>query len=165
MEQIFNKLKKNLDDFEQTLKEVTKKKNGVIERRDNKYVYRETWLDDKRHGLTEWFDFEGRLKHRETNIDGEHHGVMESYFFNDGSLSSIEHWVNGKREGLSTIYNQEGHPISSYTYDKDIIFGECKFYYRNGVIKKQGKMWSSQPLGVWKTFDSDGNLLDTINFS
>ena len=167
MDQIIKKIKHRIGEVEQTLttlSEVKKKKDGVIERRDHKFIYRESWKEDKLHGLTEWFDLDGNLKLRESYIEGKLHGIQERYMFPSCSLDSISHWENGIRSGLHTIFKEDGTKISSYTYVSDMIYGECKFYYPDGTLKKEGFMSVSEPLGVWKLYDEEGRLRDTIDF-
>ena len=96
---------------------------------------------------------------------------------------SVGKWeyVSGKTNDLTVIkgkYNRFGQEKGVWKYyQNDTLFRKETYYYpfsvdvlyhESGEIKEIGKAFTSSKVwtkyGLWKKFDTDGNLIDTITF-
>ena len=71
--------------------------------------------------------------------EGRRHGAWESYFEN-GKKNSATYYTHGIRNGHSIVY----HP--------------------NGAVYYYGEYKDDEKIGLWRTFDKDGNLISEDEF-
>jgi antitoxin component YwqK of YwqJK toxin-antitoxin module len=72
--------------------------------------------------------------------DNERHGKW-AFFAENGTELSITHYLNGKKDG---------HTIVKYP---------------NGAIYYYGEYRNDQKVGIWKTYDTKGKLVEEKNFT
>ena len=66
----------------------------------------------------------------------------------------------GERNGRWTFFNEKGKEMS-YTFFKDgKKHGFSYNSYPNGTPFYYGEYWNDQLVGVWKTYDQDGQLIE-----
>jgi antitoxin component YwqK of YwqJK toxin-antitoxin module len=74
-----------------------------------------------------------------TDNDGKRHGVWESYF-EHGQMNSTTYFIHGVKEGHSVVY------------------------YPNGSIHYIGEYKNDQKVGLWKTYNEQGELISEDEF-
>ncbi|MBK8846177.1 MAG: toxin-antitoxin system YwqK family antitoxin [Bacteroidetes bacterium] len=126
----------------------------------------------------------GTIDLDENYVDGKLHGLRVKYHY--GMQSVIEHYKsgllhgekimyyensqkqeegvynNGKREGETKWYNQDGKLITMYTYKDGRLEGPIKEYYANGTVQKEGNHINDVEEGEWKEYSEDGKLKKTV---
>ena len=55
--------------------------------------------------------------------------------YNEDALVCQSNYVNGKLNGISTGFSQDGKIIHEYLYENDKRQGICKEYHANGMVK------------------------------
>ncbi|HKC68863.1 MAG TPA: tetratricopeptide repeat protein [Bacteroidia bacterium] len=83
------------------------------------------------------------------------------YYKEDGWLSEISMYKNGKPDGKSTTYFSNGKIESECLFVNDQRDGLYKGYYINGTIEKQGYYREGQEQGTWYYYNQDGTLAET----
>jgi len=86
--------------------------------------------------------------------------------FNNGKLSSIQSYFQGKDNGAWIFYYQNGLKKTEAFFDKGKRIGEWKYYHENGkLFKVQRYNKQGQKEGVWETFNENGELIRTDTIS
>lgn len=131
------------------------------------------WKDHRYHGAYREFDVQGRLlavgefdkgkktgdwlfyapggakaiqrKERYKQINGESvpHGDVE-YYYPNGSLQQIDHYVNGKIEEATRFY-ENGRPHWKTEYEAGVRHGESVSYDENGGVKERQMYRDGKP--------------------
>ena len=75
-------------------------------------------------------------------------GVVEGNVLNcypTGELYSETNYVNGKKDGIETLYDKKGNRIAELTYSNDLLNGAMMLFFSNGrmaekhIIRMVGK--------------------------
>lgn len=136
----------------------------------------------EKHGEWKTFDEAGLVTKTATYIHGKLEGKVT--YFEEGKLSEIEHYKNGKENGLNTMYYEDGKTINKeFSYRNDKSHGTYKFFAPNGKLQfvrfyhngellgysyedENGKLKPMIPLpnqsGNIKTYFSNGTLAADI---
>ena len=159
------------------------KKQGAWKKLDEQgtVVYVGQFKDDKPYGLFTYFDVEGK-KMTEMNFvkDGVAYAKMyyvdgkvqaEGKYVNqqkdsvwnfynaDGMFLSTENWINGKREGKSTVYHPGTKQAASITNFKNgLEEGEYVEYYLDGQIKMKANYVAGNMEGTAIWYFADGKI-------
>lgn len=90
----------------------------------------------------------GNLKEKGSFNQGLKTGVWKRWF-EDGKLESIQDWKDGEKEGMLTVYNEEGKIIREYNYHKNLLSGQQldvindtltrKLFYKSGRVMQTKK--------------------------
>ncbi len=170
-----------------TLEEKVKTKEGAID----VYTYKnnkggikkvERFLNGVLEGTQETYTYNGKLKESITYSKGIKNGIHKR-FFNNGTLFYEYTYVNGKKVGPFKEV-PEGYAPKFYALDegsfnsKEQLTGRFKRYLQDkNEVVNAGKMNSNRSVvifgtyennrkvGVWKTFDEHGNLIENTKFS
>ncbi len=82
-------------------------------------------------------------------------------YYPDGTLSAVnECFINGKKNGLSKTYFQNGILESESYWNNDIPNGEAKYYYQNGSISAVGNFKDGVKHGSLISYDSATGKID-----
>ena len=116
------------------------------------------------------------------------HGTWTFFASNGKSPAIRENYLNGKLEGIRTIYFENGEIKTEETYQFNLITGTVKNYFKNGKIESVTEYRASRPHGLftsyhangevkeqgeyvagkkhkeWKEFDENGNVVKTYVF-
>lgn len=71
--------------------------------------------------------------------------------------------VNGKRQGKWIAYYENGIKWSEGVFVDGLREGNSIVYYESGKKKMEGKYHENQKVGLWKVWEEDGSLVQTIN--
>ena len=73
--------------------------------------------------------------------------------------------VNNQRNGKWVFYSPEGLELSTTHYEHGIKHGASAVKYPNGMMHYYGEYENDKQIGVWRTFDLKGNLVQEKDFS
>ncbi|MFO7526109.1 MAG: hypothetical protein R6W68_11725 [Ignavibacteriaceae bacterium] len=73
--------------------------------------------------------------------------------------------VDGKKNGIFVIYNQNGNVETIGYIENEKNYGEWKYYYPNGVLESVGKFREDKPDSVWNWYYMTGTVKQTGEFS
>ncbi len=82
---------------------------------------------------------------------------MEYHYYNDGKLSAVGAWKEGKKHGVFEEYYHSGELAVQFKCENDLIVDEVAFFYKNGTIKKIQYYDSLGKLVDYKEFNEDGS--------
>ena len=88
------------------------------------------------------------LASRELFIDDRREG-QSYYFFPNGNIRQTTNFRNGRRQGISKEFDENGTVITIFEYHNDHMIG------RQSVNRLNAQ---GERVGTWKTFHPDGNL-------
>ena len=71
---------------------------------------------------------------------------------------------NGQRQGKWTFYGPEGLELSTTHYEHGIRHGHSIVKYPNGAIHYYGEYNMDQQIGIWKSYDMQGNLTEEKDY-
>lgn len=187
--------------------------NGdLVEYFDNKKIYQKvTFVNGKREGASktfynntnnsletegnyvkgkatgEWKSYfrSGKLYRKENyNSDGLYDGLIIEYFDN-GKVASEELYSNGKMNGLSKYFTEEGVLWQEFLYKKGKLIEyrafkpdgskicdskingknfELTLYHPNGTKRREGKVSDGELEGPWKDYSTYGVLIRDVNY-
>lgn len=98
-------------------------------------------------------------------------------FYPDGKIRQTIAYNNGKKEGLSKEYDEQGNIITLLEYHNDFLIsrerinrtdakkikqGPWKEFYDNGRLKKEANYVDDLMHGYYKEYDEKGNLVLTM---
>lgn len=101
------------------------------------------------------------------------------YYTADGTLVATRNWLNDKPHGEANYFWKNGSVYRKSKYENSIIkesnnFSETSHgtrkegvfsnFYESGKIKETGQYLNDHSIGIWKTFDEDGTVLETKNY-
>tara|TARA_Y100001970_G_C13807892_1_gene638450 strand:- start:288 stop:563 length:276 start_codon:yes stop_codon:yes gene_type:complete len=70
-----------------------------------------------------------------------------------------------KKNGYYRIINQKTGRLKLVKHYKDgIVHGKIIYYWDNGQIRVIGQYENMKRAGIWKTYDSNGNLILEQNY-
>lgn len=88
------------------------------------------------------------------------------YFSKDnGVLILQEENKNGKVEGVSKVFYDTGSLKSECTFVNGLREGHAKVYYPSGALKEEGDFHEDAKVGIWKSYNEDGDEISSENFS
>lgn len=140
------------------------------------------YLDDKKQGIGFEYDINEniisiiRYRNNEVivqeninryNKEGNKEGIWKEFFIN-GVLQSEKNYLNGKLNGYSKLYNEEGKLLKSIKYKNNEIDLDLNDFDTNIEIKEkydkqnniifQGSYNKEIPIGIHRYFNSDGSV-------
>jgi uncharacterized protein len=126
---------------------------------EGEVVMREGRHDDGREvGI--WIErhADGRLASRCGHDDeGDLHGLCETWFAGGGRQERSS-WVNGSRDGDSTLWWADGGRWEQGTWADGRREGEWRFWHRGGARSKVGAYVGGLEDGEWSFYDRRGRL-------
>ncbi len=72
---------------------------------------------------------------------------------------------DGKVNGKSMVYYETGVLMMERQFINDVQEGHAKIYYPSGALKEEGDYLHGSKTGIWKTYNEDGDVISTENFS
>lgn len=101
---------------------------------------------DRSYGLYIWS--------KELYAADKRQGIAYQYFPN-GSVKQTIPYIDGKKQGLSKEYNEEGNIITLYEYNNDFMISRERINRTDSDGVKQGS---------WKEFHENGNIRTEMNY-
>jgi len=87
------------------------------------------------------------------------------YYYPNGKINAIVHYLSGQKNGQSLEYDKNGRISSDATYKNGHFFGIVKFYYPNGNVNTE-EYYDEKGLnrGAFKLWYPSGRISQTGNF-
>ncbi len=132
----------------------------------NRYIGHLLYFEEYKNGLLDgakmWFGDDGSLGMKKSFIEGKETGEQVTYYPN-GNIRSIFPYINNKIEGIIEWYSPSGFLFDS----SEIINGSGRYviYWNNGNVKMTGTLTNNLKTGIWKEFNSKGELEKEITYS
>lgn len=119
----------------------------------------------------------GYLKSRELYLNNKKHGISE-YYYKDGTIYRAVNYLEGKKNGFTREYNEQGVLVLIIDYrdgravDRNVInqykdslkHGIWQEFYPNGKLKKEENYHEGQLHGLVKFYDLRGELLNAYRY-
>ena len=140
----------------------------IIERKNEKGIVVERYsiIEDKegekKHGLYERFDNEGKIAEQSNYKTGKLEGLRKLY--EQGILESEETRVSDQFHGPYKGYFPNGQLRMEANYEKDIISGDVKVYYPSGKLKEIVRFADNVETGPFIEYYENGNLKAEGNY-
>ncbi len=113
----------------------------------------------KREGLWKYFHKDSdKIMSEEQYVNDLIQGEKKIYFPN-GKLTELTNYVDGKRQGKSTIYSDRGGVMKEFVFDNDELHGPAVWYDAKGAITVEGNYKRDRKDGVWKYY-KDGKFVE-----
>lgn len=104
----------------------------------------------------------GEIKFYAPMKDDLFHGEVK-YFRKDGSVETIENWLNGKREGVRKDFFLNGNVKKKSFYENNLLSGPVIFFSQTGkIIEKQ--YYHNGIVSGMQSFNQDGSLKESYAF-
>lgn len=131
----------------------------------------------KKDGLRKTYREDERIE--ESFVNDRKEG-MTIYYYPDGSIKRQVNFRDGLEEGLSKEFDKDGRIITLVTYksgfitEREIInrydntgrkHGLWKYFYDDGKVRMEGYYKHGKENGYFKEYDKDGNLLSTAKYA
>lgn len=121
---------------------------------------------DGKHYIGKWEYFHNAtsalMSFEHYNNQGELHGEKQ-VFYRNKQLAEVIHYKDGKRDGVSTWYSEEGEKLKEFTYVNDELHGLANFYDSTGLIV-EGQYKRDKKDGLWKYY-KNGEIYDEKDFT
>jgi antitoxin component YwqK of YwqJK toxin-antitoxin module len=145
------------------------------------------YKDGNRVGDWEFFYSSGKLEQKgKYDKKGRAQGIWK-WFYESGTLMREEHYVNGRREGLLTDYNEAGKIILQGNFLDNKMDGHWQyetpdykesgnyvnderdsvwksFYMPSGYKRYEGKFENGEPIGIHTMYHPTGKKMYTGNY-
>ncbi len=119
--------------------------------------------DGKENGVFKWYYSNGNKKWIEKYRNGK--SVDTTYcYYESGELKRMAITLNNSTIKEATEYYESGEvKIKSFINNGDYIDSLWIGYYKNGQIKESGKVSKGEKVGIWKFYNDEGILLDSVD--
>lgn len=105
-----------------------------------------------------WSYFNGeRLVGREIYSNGKKNGLSQT-FFENGVIATESMWVNGVFDGVSRRFFPSGKKKTETMFRQGKKQGLNLVYYESGQTEIKGQYDNDQPDGIWRFNNEGGNL-------
>ena len=123
-----------------------------------------TFINTKKEGPWKYFSYYGgHLSSLENFINGKKDGVSYQYYEN-GKINEEIHWKNGIKQGKWARYYLNEKPVVSSTYLNDKLNGDYQAFYQDGKLKVKGVYWKDFRHGKWLYYNEKGEIKLTIKY-
>ena len=102
-----------------------------------------------------------RIEQYDTN--GLQQGELLVYF-KDNTLAEKSNYKDGKLNGKSVWYNENGIPIKEFIFENDELHGLSKYFSNNGDLLIEGLYRRGKKHGIWKYYQN-GELKEEKDFT
>ena len=134
------------------------KKGELVEINGLKAINQHIHTKVKSGEITFWeFYPSGRTKFTVLMKNGLFEGKGE-YYFSSGSLSFINHYKNGLKNGIIENYYNNGKLKNTYLMKNDTLSGQILAYHKNGQLAYSGNYYKGEHAGEWNNYYLDGRL-------
>lgn len=113
-------------------------------------------IGGNKSGQWSTYDNDGRISSVSNFIEGKMTGE-ELKFNSRGMLEGKNSYKNNILDGLSGTY-KNGRPVQEISYKNGQFDGATKKYFNNGKIQQEINFKNGKQHGVFKYFDEDGNV-------
>lgn len=144
------------------------------------------YIDDLRHGFFKYYTNTGNLIKTERWVMGvlqepdattEKIQIRKELDKSTGHISAVGPYLQGQKEGVHRIYDEEGNVVDGGIYAQGVLLAEgitddmgrrqkhWKFYYQTGDLKEEGGYKDGRRHGKWTYYFINGNVEQQGRFS
>lgn len=123
----------------------------------------------------------GELKTEGFKLENKNHGIWKSYY-QDGQLRRQSSYTKGKRSPEYVAYYKDGlisdkiekskgvyintayYKTGELFYERQYKTGFYKGFYKSGALKTEASYENFELVGLWKSFDEEGNLVWEVTY-
>lgn len=103
-------------------------------------------------------EYGGKLNNNKMN------GNNIVFFFQTDKIKQETYYKNGKEDGDSKMYWDNGNLMNHYLYKNGELHGEFKTFYQDGKLEITGCYTHDLKDGIWNQYDKNSNLKKQIKF-
>jgi len=118
------------------------------------------WLE----GKTKTYATDGSLRSLNWYVDGLKDGV-QFLFYSDSTISTCAFYSKGVLEGKTTKYYENGNVKQIINFSAGKISGMLEEYYENGILRSKGEYILSEPIGKHYYYNNKGKIINVKNYS
>jgi antitoxin component YwqK of YwqJK toxin-antitoxin module len=104
---------------------------------------------------------------------------LTTWYFPDSTISKTTWFVDGREDGLSKEFGEDGRVVTLTVYKKGYVISRekinrldseerkqclCKFFHENGLVRLEGTYRNDLEHGYFKEYDEDGKLIATAKW-
>ncbi len=89
---------------------------------------------------------------------------QKSYFYEDGTLKTIENYSDGRLNGESLLYWPNGQLKRRSHFLKGVREGLDQMWSEKGILLDEGRYEAGKPVGIHRRFNKKGQLLEEIEY-
>jgi antitoxin component YwqK of YwqJK toxin-antitoxin module len=104
---------------------------------------------------------------------------LTTWYFPDSTISKTTWFVDGREDGLSKEFGEDGRVVTLTVYKKGYVIsrekinrldseerkqGLWKFFHENGLVRLEGTYRNDLEHGYFKEYDEDGKLIATAKW-
>lgn len=113
------------------------------------------------------------------NFEADIKQGLTTYYYPDSTIYKTTNFVDGREDGLSKEFGEDGRVVTLTTYKKGYVVsrerinkldaegkkqGLWKFFHDNGMVSLEGKYTNDMKNGYFKTYDESGKLIATTKW-
>ena len=118
------------------------------------------WQEGFEHGESKAFYENGILAIEMISDMGQ--TISEKNYFPDGSKNKIFRYQEGLRHGECVEFYKGLDQIRQIReYKNGKLDGKIQSFYKTGELEWEGRMSLDKPIGEWKHYDKEGNVVET----
>ena len=121
----------------------------------------ENYKEGVLHGKRVQYRFGGIKRSSDYFVNGKLDGLKTVYYDN-GFRQEEANYKNGLRDGISRWYNQSEVITIEYEYKAGKLDGPAKTFFYNGKMQTEGQYADDLETGSWKSYDDRGTLVKTV---
>lgn len=115
-----------------------------------------SYMYGKKNGYSYTYDYQNKgitskyynIIARELYVNDKKEG-KSFYYYPNGGMKEVVHYINGKREGISKEFDNKGNPVTLLEYHNDILIDRQRINRRDEKGMKQGR---------WVTYYDDDRI-------
>lgn len=112
----------------------------------------ETILYDKQGEILQ------RMSYRENILDGE------LVIYHHKNIHSITSYVEGKKQGMQTIFHSNNQLSCERLYENDLLEGQCCWYSENNILIKVAYYHQNKLHGKTILFNHEGKIIEKSTY-
>lgn len=98
------------------------------------------------------------------NLNDQNQLMGEVQVIKKGKVSSVENYINGKKEGWRYTYYSDGSIMEKCYYHLNQADGQEIQYFDNGKVRYQMMFEKGKRIGDWYEYSQEGRLLSYIAY-
>lgn len=107
--------------------------------------------------------FPGGSPHDVRYYDKSGSCVKEEEYYESGQLKMVGVLQDGHREGEWKSYFEDGKVQSTAFFKNGLRYGPATVFYPTGQLFQEGYYDNGKRCGVWKFYDEQGYLVDSVD--
>lgn len=88
----------------------------------------------------------------------------KEYFYEDGTVKTIERYEGGRLHGESLLYWPNGKLKRKCSFVKGVRDGQDQMWSDEGILLDEGRYEMGKPVGVHRRFNKVGGLVEEIEY-